>query len=99
MICFHLDRGPQVVNSPWFIGLLISLIILLIVLFVVCGLMRQKGGKYSGEYEDYFLISNNLFFAVPVPVRKSKHHILMLILIFVFIANFVLQEIGKDFRV
>jgi hypothetical protein len=65
--------------------------------------MRQKGGKYSGKYEDYFLISNNLFLPAPVPVRESKHHILMLILmrgfilIFVFIANFVLWEKIIDF--
>ena len=45
-----LDRGPRVVSSPWFVGLLVSLILLLIILIVVCVLMRSKGGTYEGNY-------------------------------------------------
>ncbi|CAF3737740.1 unnamed protein product [Rotaria sordida] len=46
------DRRPRVVDSPWFIGLLIALIILFIVLIVVCALMTHKGGKYSALDQD-----------------------------------------------
>ncbi|CAF0804833.1 unnamed protein product [Rotaria sordida] len=46
------DRRPRVVDSPWFIGLLIALIILFIVLIVVCALMTRKGGKYSALDQD-----------------------------------------------
>jgi len=46
------DRGPEVTNSPWFIGLIVSLIILLIVLIIVCGLMRLKGGEYIALDKD-----------------------------------------------
>ena len=48
-IVFDLDRGPSVVNSPWFIGLITALVILFIVLFVVCGLMRRKGGVHASK--------------------------------------------------
>lgn len=43
--CF--DRAPRVINSPWFIGLIVSLIVLMIVIAIVCGILKRKGGKYS----------------------------------------------------
>ena len=45
-----LDRAPRVINSPWFIGLIVSLIVLVIVIAIVCGIMKRKGGKYSGRF-------------------------------------------------
>ncbi|CAF4169795.1 unnamed protein product [Rotaria sp. Silwood2] len=41
------DRAPRVINSPWFIGLIIAIIVLILVFAIVCGIMRRKGGKYS----------------------------------------------------
>ncbi|CAF4209111.1 unnamed protein product [Rotaria socialis] len=41
------DRAPRVIESPWFIGIIISVIVLIIVFAIVCGIMRRKGGKYS----------------------------------------------------
>jgi hypothetical protein len=49
-IFFCLDRAPRVITSPWFIGLIVSLIFLIIIIAIVCGIMRRKGGKYSGKY-------------------------------------------------
>ncbi|CAF2009053.1 unnamed protein product [Rotaria magnacalcarata] len=43
--CF--DRAPRVIESPWFIGIIVSVIVLIIVFAIVCGIMRRKGGKYS----------------------------------------------------
>ncbi|CAF0851561.1 unnamed protein product [Adineta steineri] len=43
--CF--DRTPQVISSPWFIGLIVAIIVLLIIIAIVCGIMKRKGGKYS----------------------------------------------------
>ncbi|CAF1013941.1 unnamed protein product [Rotaria sordida] len=42
-----LDRAPRVINSPWFIGLIIAIVVLIIVFAIVCGIMKRKGGKYS----------------------------------------------------
>ena len=47
-----LDRGPRIVNAAWFIGLIIALIILFITLFVVCGIMRRKGGDLESKKRD-----------------------------------------------
>lgn len=47
---FCLDRAPRVINSPWFIGLIVSLIVLMIVIAIVCGILKRKGGKYSGNF-------------------------------------------------
>ncbi|CAF0853285.1 unnamed protein product [Adineta steineri] len=41
------DRTPQVISSPWFIGLIVAIIVLLIIIAIVCGIMKRKGGKYS----------------------------------------------------
>ncbi|CAF3998844.1 unnamed protein product, partial [Rotaria sordida] len=41
------DRAPRVINSPWFIGLIIAIVVLIIVFAIVCGIMKRKGGKYS----------------------------------------------------
>ncbi|CAF3850131.1 unnamed protein product, partial [Rotaria magnacalcarata] len=41
------DRAPRVIESPWFIGIIVSVIVLIIVFAIVCGIMRRKGGKYS----------------------------------------------------
>ena len=49
-IFFCLDRAPRVITSPWFIGLIVSAIVLIIVVAIVCGIMRRKGGKYSGKF-------------------------------------------------
>lgn len=49
-IFFCLDRAPRVITSPWFIGLIVSIILLIIIVAIVCGIMRRKGGKYSGKY-------------------------------------------------
>jgi ABC-type lipoprotein release transport system permease subunit len=46
---FGLDRAPQVISSPWFIGLIAAVIVLIIVVAIVCGIMKRKGGKYSGK--------------------------------------------------
>lgn len=43
--CFN--RAPRVIQSPWFIGLIVSLVLLLIVIAIVCGIMKRRGGKYS----------------------------------------------------
>jgi Na+/H+-dicarboxylate symporter len=43
------DRAPRVITSPWFIGLIVSIIVLIIIIAIVCGIMRRKGGKYSGK--------------------------------------------------
>ena len=47
---FCLERAPRVINSPWFIGLIVALIVLVMVFAIVCGIMRRKGGNYSGRY-------------------------------------------------
>ena len=59
-IFFCLDRAPRVITSPWFIGLIVSLIVLIIVIAIVCGIMRRKGGKYSGK----ILLSSHTFFQI-----------------------------------
>ncbi|CAF1215999.1 unnamed protein product [Adineta ricciae] len=41
------DRSPQVISSPWFIGLIAAVVVLIIIIAVVCGIMKRKGGKYS----------------------------------------------------
>ncbi|CAF1368715.1 unnamed protein product [Adineta ricciae] len=43
--CF--DRSPQVISSPWFIGLIAAVVVLIIIIAIVCGIMKRKGGKYS----------------------------------------------------
>lgn len=54
-IFFYLDRTPRVITSPWFIGLIVSIIVIIIIIAIVCGIMRRKGGKYSGK--DFYLMS------------------------------------------
>lgn len=60
-IFFCLDRAPRVITSPWFIGLIVSLIVLIIVIAIVCGIMRRKGGKYSGKPLLLFFSSHTFF--------------------------------------
>jgi len=41
----------NVATEPWFIGLMVSIALLLIILINVCVLVRERGGKYSGNYK------------------------------------------------
>jgi neuronal cell adhesion protein len=43
-------QSRNVAIEPWFIGLMVSLALLLIMLIIVCFLVRERGGKYSGKF-------------------------------------------------
>ncbi|CAF1000685.1 unnamed protein product [Rotaria sordida] len=56
-----LDRAPRVINSPWFIGLIIAIVVLIIVFAIVCGIMKRKGGKYSAGVDGKSTLYNSVY--------------------------------------